>query len=150
MQSSELIDLTRPAAVIELLKEARCSPCQHQKRQCYVEQDAGRCLRCSSEQDCIFERSIIRSGAASTFTWEELTGKAYIPNSLPSNGNGNGNGNGDALDAGYQINLDPVTRPFHSRDIDDRSWYQKPQSVSEVQKPHSSVPQKRGAIDQNL
>lgn len=80
MRSSELIDLTRPAAATELLKEARCHACQGQDRRCLVEQDHGHCVSCSSSRDCIFERSVKLLGSASKFTWEQLTGQAAPPN----------------------------------------------------------------------
>ena len=79
MQSSELIDLTRPAAVTELLKEARCLRCQSQDRRCLVEQYSGHCLQCQSSESCVFKRSITKVGTASAFSWEQLTGQPEVP-----------------------------------------------------------------------
>jgi hypothetical protein len=68
--------VSAPVTLHELYGPARCVSCQQKARRCHVEQGAECCLQCAPDEPCTFSRTVLRTGSAKTFSWEELIGRS--------------------------------------------------------------------------
>lgn len=68
---------SRDAETTEFLGASRCEACVKHNRKCWIRQDLENgCLVCSStEERCIFTRTVKRTAFRTEFTWEQLIEK---------------------------------------------------------------------------
>ena len=72
--------------IAELLGPLRCQRCASSNAECFVKARSERCFQCQSDcSQCLFTRTVKRSGGAHIFSWEELAGEKEPSKHLEGN-----------------------------------------------------------------